>query len=70
MTDVKSILDAALALSEADRAVLAEALWDSLPLREDEVLDAELLAELERRSAEFDQGTAGEISWSELKKQL
>ncbi len=70
MSDVKSILDAALPLSEADRVALAEALWDSLPPREDDAMDAKLLAELERRSAEFDQGTAGEISWAELKKQL
>jgi len=68
-TQCQAVLDAALALPEVDRALLVERLLETLSPEPDDLSDDELYAELERRSAEFDRGTAGAISWSELKKQ-
>lgn len=65
----QAIFNAALALPEADRAVLAERLLESLSPEPDELSDEEWLAELERRSADFERGTAEAVPWSELKKE-
>lgn len=66
----QAIFDAALALSEAERAVLVERLLESLsPEPDEELTGAELVAELEQRSADFERGTANTIPWSELKKE-
>ncbi len=65
----QAILDAALALPEAERAALAERLLESLSPEPDELGDAGWLAELERRSADFERGTAEAVSWSELKQE-
>jgi putative addiction module component (TIGR02574 family) len=68
-TQTQAVFDAALALPEAERALLAERLLESLSPEPDELTDDELLAELERRSADFEHGTADAIPWSELKKE-
>jgi putative addiction module component (TIGR02574 family) len=65
----QAVLDAALALPEVDRALLVERLLETLSPEPDDLSDDQLYAELERRSADFDQGTADAIPWSELKKQ-
>jgi putative addiction module component (TIGR02574 family) len=48
----KSVLAAALALPEPDRAYLAEHLLDSLPAEADQFSDEELERELDRRFEE------------------
>ena len=68
-SQTKAVLDAALALPEAERAELVDRLLESLPPEPDGFTDNEFLAELERRSADFDRGTADAIPWSELKKE-
>jgi putative addiction module component (TIGR02574 family) len=62
----QAIFEAALALPEAERALLVERLLESLPPEPEELTDDELVAELERRSADFERGTADAIPWSEL----
>jgi putative addiction module component (TIGR02574 family) len=63
----QAILDAALALPEAERALLVDRLLESLPPEVDEMTDDEFFAELERRRAEVEQGTVKPIPWSELR---
>jgi len=68
-TTSQGILDAALNLPEPERVFIVQGLIESLgsdPAELDEELTTE---ELDRRLAEFEQGTAGEIPWSELKRQ-
>ncbi|HEV3255365.1 MAG TPA: addiction module protein [Gemmataceae bacterium] len=64
-----ALFDAVLALAEDERLLLVERLLETLPPEPNEVNDDELLAELERRSADFEQGKAEAIPWSELRKQ-
>jgi putative addiction module component (TIGR02574 family) len=63
----KTLLDAALALPEAERAVLVEQLLESLSPEPDEMSDEEFLAELDRRRAEIEQGLVKPIPWSEVR---
>jgi putative addiction module component (TIGR02574 family) len=68
-TQTQAILDAALALPEAERFALVEQLLEVLSPDLNDLSDDELLAELERRRAEVRAGTAKGVPWSELKKQ-
>jgi putative addiction module component (TIGR02574 family) len=68
-TQTQAILDAALALPEAERFALVEQLLEVLSPGPNELSDDELLAELERRRAEVRAGTAKGVPWSELKRQ-
>ncbi len=63
----QAVFDAALALPEAERALLAERLLESLSPEIDDVNDDELAAELDRRRTEVDRGTVQPIPWSELR---
>jgi putative addiction module component (TIGR02574 family) len=67
-SQIQAILDAALALPEAERAELVDRLLETLPPEHEGFSEEEFVAELERRSADFDRGTADGIPWSELKK--
>jgi putative addiction module component (TIGR02574 family) len=67
--DNKAVFDAALALPETERALLAEALLQTLPSPSDELSDEELFAELERRRANFEQDPTSAIPASELLKE-
>ena len=68
-SQIQAILDAALALPEAERAELVDRLLETLPPEHEGFSEEEFVAELERRSADFDRGTADGILWSELKKE-
>ena len=63
------ILDEALALPDAERAILLERLLESASQEEEEMTDDELFAELQRRHAEFEKDPTVAIPWSELKKE-
>jgi putative addiction module component (TIGR02574 family) len=66
--DPQAILDAALALPEADRAMIAERLFESLPADDvDRMSDEELEAELERRAEEHAKDPSVAIPWSEFR---
>jgi putative addiction module component (TIGR02574 family) len=67
-TQTQTILDAALALPEKERALLVKRLLKSLP-QDGELVNKELMAEVKRRRAEVEAGTAKAIPWSELKEE-
>jgi putative addiction module component (TIGR02574 family) len=67
--NTQAILDAALTLPEAERTFLVEHLLATLPAEPEEFDDDEIFAELERRRAEVEAGTAQGIPWSELKQE-
>ena len=64
----EAVYQAARQLPREARIVLIEMLASSL--REDESLDAEVLAEAERRWAEIEAGTAKSLSLAELDQEL
>jgi putative addiction module component (TIGR02574 family) len=57
-------------LSEKDRADLAGLLIESLEGEADEDVEAAWAAEIERRVAELDTGTAKGIPWEEVRQRL
>ena len=68
MTKVQSLSREAMALTDAERAVLAASLLQTLPaVLSDE---DEGIAEALRRDAEMDADPSAGIGWPELKKEL
>jgi putative addiction module component (TIGR02574 family) len=65
----KALFDAALALPEADRALLADQFWESLSPHENTMTDDQLFVELERRDAEAEKDPSATVPWSELKNE-
>lgn len=63
----RAVLDAALGLSEADRAIIAETLLGTLSPDGGELTDDELAAELDRRYEEVLNDPSSTIPWSELR---
>jgi putative addiction module component (TIGR02574 family) len=63
-----SVLAAALALPETDRAFLAERLLDSLPSEPDQLSDQELERELDRRFEEYQRDPSVAVPWSEVRR--
>lgn len=59
---------AALALPETDRVQLVDALIESLEPDDAAPLDDAWLAEIERRSREFDEGKVQPIPWEVVKE--
>jgi putative addiction module component (TIGR02574 family) len=57
-------------LSNAERILLAEDLWDSLNEQDVPLLSAEQQAELERRLAIADRGEMAYSSWLDVKSRL
>ena len=69
-TQFETILQAALALPEMQRVLLIDELVESLPAETGPYSDEEMLAELERRYAEFEKDPSSAIPWEEVKRQL
>ena len=63
------MLEAALSLSEDDRAMIVEALLQTLSAEPDEWDDEELASELDRRLEEALHDPTATVPWSELKDQ-
>ncbi len=63
----QQVFNAALGLPEAERALLAERLLESLGPELEELTEDELAAELDRRRAEIDQGIVKPIPWSQVR---
>lgn len=57
-TDPQQIIDQALQLGPAARALIAEAMLESLDFEEDFPISAEWMEEIRRRCAGLDDGTA------------
>jgi putative addiction module component (TIGR02574 family) len=67
MPTYDTLLNDAKNLPVADRIELMDAIWDTLPPDSLPPLSGEWLAEIQRRSAEFDSGKAQVVSWEEVK---
>lgn len=65
--ETQSLYQAALALPEAERVLLTERLIEALSPEEAELTDDEMLAELERRRADVEEGRVKPIPWSEVR---
>jgi putative addiction module component (TIGR02574 family) len=65
----QSIFDAALALPEAERALLVERLLETLSPEPAELTVDQLEAELDRRFAEYQRDPSVGIPWPEIKRQ-
>ncbi len=67
MSSYESLLHDATHLPVADRIQLIEALWDTLPEDSLPPLSAEWIAEIEKRSAEYDRGSTATVSWETVR---
>jgi putative addiction module component (TIGR02574 family) len=65
---VEQILEAALALPDDHQLQLVDALLAAVDERGLRPFDDSWLAEIQRRSAEFDAGTVKPIPWAEVKE--
>ena len=72
MTTLADLTTAALKLSDADRATLADALLESLPPDDDESCTDDLGydAEIKRRVEAVQNGTADLVPWEQVRREL
>jgi putative addiction module component (TIGR02574 family) len=63
----RAVLEAALELSQDDRAIIAEMLLATLSPEEDETSDDDLASELDRRLDESVRDPSSTVAWSELR---
>jgi putative addiction module component (TIGR02574 family) len=68
--DARELLAEALRLSEEERAALAGELIQSLEREVDADAEAEWTAEIRKRLARVDAGTATTVSWSEARRRI
>ena len=69
-TSATDILKQALELKEEERAELASLLIESLDEPAEEGVEAAWVAEIERRMADLDSGTAKTLPWDEVREKL
>jgi len=67
MPDFETLLADASRLPVGERILLIEALWDTLPADSLPPLSEQWLAEIERRSAEFDSGAVQTVPWEQIR---
>jgi putative addiction module component (TIGR02574 family) len=67
MNTFDDVLGAAEALPPTDRIRLIYALWDTVPLEEWPAPTVEWIAEVQRRSAEYDAGRMTAAPWPEVR---
>ena len=67
MAKYESLLADAAQLPVADRIQLIEALWDTVPENSLPPLSDEWLAEIERRSVEYDSGSVVTVPWEAIR---
>jgi putative addiction module component (TIGR02574 family) len=70
MSDCESVLSAATQLSVADRLLIVQKLWDSIPPEAEVPVSREQLEELRRRVAAHDANPESAISREELERRL
>jgi putative addiction module component (TIGR02574 family) len=63
----ETLLADATRLPVADRIQLIDAIWDTLPADSLPPLSDEWVAEIQRRSAEYDSGSAETVPWEQVK---
>ena len=69
-TSATDILKQAYELKEEERAELASLLIESLDDPAEEGVEAAWAAEIERRMADLDSGSANTLSWDEVRERL
>jgi putative addiction module component (TIGR02574 family) len=67
MVPYEALLADAIRLPVADRIQLIDAIWETLPASSLPPLSDEWVAEIQRRSAEVDAGSAETVSWEQVK---
>ena len=67
MPDYETVLADARRLPLVDRIQLIESLWDTLPADSLPPLSDEWIAEIQRRSAEYDSGLAQTVRWEQIR---
>ncbi len=67
MLKYETLLADATRLPVADRIHLIDAIWETLPADSLPPLSDEWIAEIQRRSAEYDSGSAEIVPWEEVK---
>ncbi len=67
MPTIESLLADAAQLPIADRIQLIDAIWDTLPADSVPPLSNAWIAEIERRSAEYDSGSTETVSWEQIR---
>ena len=67
MTTYETLLADATRLPVAERIQLIDAIWETLPFDSLPPLSDEWVAEIQRRSAEYDAGSAETVSWKQAK---
>ena len=67
MSTYEALLADAAHLPVADRLQLIDALWDTLPAESVPPLSVEWISEIQRRSAEYDAGSAETVAWEQVK---
>lgn len=67
MSHYQTLLSDAVQLPLADRIQLIEALWDTVPDESLPPLSSEWLAEIARRTAEFEAGQVTPVPWEEVR---
>ena len=67
MLDYETLLADASRLPLTNRIQLIEALWDTVPTDSLPPLSDEWLAEIQRRSAEYDSGSVETVPWEQVR---
>ncbi len=67
---VIELLKASQALSVADRRLLADAIWESIPIDDGWQPSDAVLAEVHRRLEEHDRDPSSAIGWDEMQERL
>lgn len=67
MSDYQAVFADASRLPIAERIQLIEALWDTVPAESLPPLTDEWLAEIQRRSAEYDSGSVETVPWEQIR---
>ncbi|MGI6419560.1 MAG: addiction module protein [Thermoguttaceae bacterium] len=67
MSIYETLLAEAVRLPIAERIQLIDALWETLPAGSLPPLSEEWAAEIQKRSAEYDSGSAAVVSWEQVR---
>ena len=67
MPDYETMLADARRLPLVDRIRLIEALWDTVPADSLPPITREWIAEIQRRSAEYDSGLVQTVPWEQIR---
>jgi len=67
MSTYEAVLAGASHLPVTDRLQLIDAIWETLPADSLPPLSAEWIAEIQRRTADYDAGAVDTVTWNQVK---